>query len=142
MRKFLLLGTGIFALTACVPYPDPKPRFWGPKEAEFLAHTLGALLLLGLAVGLGVLAAWWLVGRGRQGWAGGALRLPPRREGLLASRLTALRQQASALPGEKAERVRALVLEAWEAWGQGEVARAEALAARAEALVDLLREDA
>ncbi|GIW35207.1 hypothetical protein [Meiothermus sp.] len=142
MRKFLLLGTGIFALAACVPYPDPKPRFWGPKEAEFLAHTLEALLLLGLVVGLGVLAAWWLVGRGRQGRAGGTLGLPSRKEGLLASRLVALRQQASTLPAEKAERVMALVVEAWEAWGQGEVARAEALAARAEALVDLLREDA
>jgi hypothetical protein len=34
-----------------------------------------------------------------------------------------------------------LVVEAWEAWGKAEGEWAEALAARAEALVELLRED-
>jgi|ADKJ01.1.fsa_nt_gi hypothetical protein len=138
MRKSLLLGMGVFTLAACAPYPylGPGPRFWGPKEEVLFAYALTTLLL----IGLGVLVVWWLVSRSRQGPAG-ALRWPASRGGYLASRLIALRERAGGLPKEKADRVMALVVEAWEAWGKAEWERAEALAARAEALVELLRED-
>ncbi|MGC8968523.1 MAG: hypothetical protein ACP5JV_09495 [Thermus sp.] len=151
MRKLLLLVAllvvGVFALVACVPYPDPRLGPWGPKEfkaLEYFVFVLGGLLFAALVIALGVLAVGRLLGRGRQGWPGtaSALPWPPRKEDLLVKRLMALRQQAGALSGEKAQRVMALVVEACEAWGQREVERAEALAARAEALVELLREDA
>lgn len=141
MQKILLLGMGVFTLAACTPYPypGPGPRFWGPKEEVFFAYTLTTLLL----IGLGVLAVWWLVSRNRQGTAGlaGTLRWPSPKGGHLATRLIAVREQAGGLPKEKADRVMALVVEAWEAWGKAEGERAEALAARAEALVELLREN-
>lgn len=147
MRKSLLLVAGVFTLVACAPYPDPRLGPWGPKEFKELEHlvfVLAGWLFAVLIIALGVLAVGRLLGYGRQGWLRTPSALPwsSRKEVLLETRLMALRKQADTLPREKAQRVMALVVEAWEAWGQREVERAEALAARAEALVELLREEA
>ncbi|WP_157745781.1 hypothetical protein [Thermus thermophilus] len=139
LSKALILAGGLLALAACAPYqPGPWPRPLGPKGLEHFLELLLSLLLLGLLV----LATVWLLGQIRRGGGRAEVFPPLRPRSLLVPRLTALREQAASLPREKGERVMALVVEAWEAWGRGEVERAEALTARAEALLDLLRDQA
>ncbi|WP_156860467.1 hypothetical protein [Thermus islandicus] len=115
-----MVGPLAFVLGGCMPFPP----LWGPKGAEEFLEEFSLLLLLGLG---GALALFL--------WK----RYPQRSPGL-AARLAALRERAGGLPPERAQRVLALVLEAWEAWGQGDQERARTLAARAEALMDLYRD--
>lgn len=117
LKQGLVAGPLAFALGGCMPFPP----LWGPKGAEEFLEGFSLLLLLGLG---GALALFL--------WK----RYPQRSPGL-AARLAALRERAGDLPPERAQRVLALVL---EAWGQGDQERARTLAARAEALMDLYRD--
>lgn len=124
--KPLFSLVGLTLLAGCAPYGPPPPGF-GPK--------LEALLLLGLLVLL-VLGVVWLL-RGLRG----APSLPNPFQGgsTLPSRLEALRRQAQVLEEEKRKRIEETVLAAWEAWGRGDRTQAEALAAKGEALLELMK---
>ncbi|GLV48450.1 hypothetical protein TJA_16030 [Thermus sp. LT1-2-5] len=133
--KTLFPLIGLTLLAGCAPYGPPPPGlgpWFGPKRVEEFLETL---LLLGLLVLL-VLGVVWLL-RGLRG----ASPLPNPFQGgsALPSRLEALRRQAQGLEEEKRRRIEEVVLAAWEAWGRGDRAQAEALAAKGEALLELLK---
>ncbi|GAA6755761.1 hypothetical protein Thermus77420_12370 [Thermus thalpophilus] len=92
---------------------------------------LETLLLLGLLALLVLGGVWLLRGlRGANLFQGGST---------LPSRLEALRRQAQGLEEGQRQRIEEVVLAAWEAWGRGDRAQAEALAAKGEALLELLK---
>ncbi|MEZ0321019.1 MAG: hypothetical protein ABWJ63_03710 [Thermus sp.] len=130
-KKILFLLVGLTLLAGCAPYGPPPPGFgpwFGPKRVEEFLETL---LLLGL-LALLVMGGVWLLGglRGVNPFQGGST---------LPSRLEALRHQAQGLEEGQRRRIEEVVLAAWEAWGRGDRAQAEALAAKGEALLELLK---
>ncbi|WP_018466126.1 hypothetical protein [Calidithermus timidus] len=98
-----------------------------------------SLLLLALLVLL-VLGIVWLW-RSLRGTSPSSPSFPQLFQGgsNLTSRLEALRRQAQTLDEEGRRRIEETVLAAWEAWGRGDRAQAEALAAKGEALLELMK---